>query len=66
MVSCMLRGAVLVETKLCIKCFHKHFGPDAKPAIVTWGPECRDCRTPTGKGTLVKCDVTASMAGQNG
>lgn len=52
-----------MTTKLCINCYRKHFGPEAKVKILTWSRLCWECKTPTEKlGLLIKCDVIADMA----
>lgn len=53
----------MTTTKLCMKCFRRHFGEKAKAQLLTWSSQCWDCKTPTEKlGLLIKCDVVADMA----
>jgi len=54
-----------VINKICMTCFRKYFGPDAKINTVTWSTECQACHevTPRG-GTLIKADVTATVLGE--
>lgn len=52
-----------MSIKLCIRCFHKHFGEDASIKVLTWARECHECRTPTPNlGLLIKCDLIDTFA----
>lgn len=48
--------------KLCMTCFRKYFGADARPQTFTWSRQCHVCHTETPpRGLLIKADVTASV-----
>lgn len=50
----------MIITKLCMSCFRKRFGEDAKIGTVTWAVQCQACHAPTpSRGLLIK--VTQEM-----
>lgn len=51
----------MIITKICMPCFRKYFGDNAKPQTFTWSVCCQACKKPTPpRGLLIKADVTAS------
>lgn len=53
----------MAEVKICMPCFRKHFGPEAKPQTFTWSAQCGACKALTPRlGLLIKCDIIADMA----
>lgn len=52
--------------KLCIECFRRYFGQDAKIGTLTWSSQCSTCHKDTPRrGLLIKAELTASMAAQH-